>query len=95
MPTPHDWACRDCGGVNDDYTVLNAVWEEAWPGCFEEQRLARLAGTKVRCLLCFRCLEARLGRPLAPSDFSLAMPINRGIAIGIAMARRSALPPRT
>jgi hypothetical protein len=46
----------------------------------------RMREEKVSLLLCFNCLEIRLGRRLMVDDFTPA-PINRPIQLGYAMAK--------
>lgn len=65
--------CYDCGASNDPYMATEAVWREAWP-TYEDDR----ERSRVPLFLCLYCLERRLRRPLALSDFSTA-PINNGI----------------
>jgi len=78
------YQCRDCGVRADDYVVHDRIWYEA----FEMSIHAQFAqARKPRGHLCFECLETRLKRPLRSDDFRL-MPINRGILLGLAMARR-------
>jgi len=38
---------------------------------------------KPHVLLCFDCLEKRLGRNLRKNDFDLEIPVNAGIKLGI------------
>lgn len=86
--------CFDCGDPHGcAYLVHDATWLAAWP---EYSALrARLATAypkgspwrwHVHLLLCFGCLEKRLGRPLHPSDFDLSLPINAGVAFGMRLA---------
>ena len=67
-------ACGDCGGFNPCYMVTREVWEAS-----------RLPQKGALC--CFKCLEARIGRPLALSDFTDA-PINDPVRFGYALAAR-------
>lgn len=70
--------------------VQNDVWFMAWPDYAEQKReVVRIHGRGTplsHLVLCFGCLEKRLGRLLVPSDFDLRVSINRGIALGLRMA---------
>lgn len=67
--------CQDCNCHDEGYMVEEGIWLAAHP-----------AGKKG--LLCLHCLEVRLGRPLAPNDFTNAL-INLPILWGMRMATRS------
>lgn len=60
--------CHDCAGPNDLYMVRDEIWAAIWAPVEPRKGL----------FLCFGCLEARLGRQLALSDFTPA-PINNGL----------------
>jgi hypothetical protein len=81
--------CNDCGKLNDSYMVRNDVWRAAWPDYShrkaEALRLYPKPDVRRHLLLCFRCLEKRLGRTLFPQDFDLTLPINSGICLGLNM----------
>jgi len=59
----HKLDCKDCGGDTfyENYMVWNCIWQQAVP--------------EQKGFLCIGCLEARLGRRLVATDFSL-VPIN-------------------
>ena len=89
--------CFDCGGPSHEYMVDADVWLQAWPDYPEFRREMALKYKKLpedpqrtnrlhHLLLCFPCLEKRLGRELVPADFDLALPANAGIAKGMTMA---------
>ncbi len=65
--------CNDCEVTYPDpYMVHNRIWNE-------------VVGERVRCFLCLKCLETRLGRRLVIQDFTPA-PINDGIRFGFNLA---------
>lgn len=84
--------CEDCAILPEHYMVRNEVWALAWPD-YEEERMRRRRqwrhdGTgSFFCLLCFACLEKRLGRKLTANDFNLELPINKPIAFGMRLAQ--------
>ena len=65
--------CFDCGVdtlTSDEwYAVHNHVWKAAWPNT--KQATGRIE-KPLSEILCIRCLELRLGRPLTPDDFTSA-----------------------
>lgn len=72
--------CHDCGGANpQDYAVKREVWNEAWPDYRKQVSLALNEYGRDHPgrhqLLCFSCIEKRLGRALVPGDF-LKCPLN-------------------
>ena len=74
--------CHNCEGQGDHYWVHDDVWLAAWPAYAAAKKELR------RCLvLCFGCLEKRLGRLLVAEDFDHSRPINRPIILGLRMAR--------
>ena len=68
-------ACADCGvgtiRLGEWYMVNDDVWEQAWAGRRKSWH-GRVPGQEI---LCIACLEQRLGRTLAASDFTDA-PVN-------------------
>jgi hypothetical protein len=58
--------CVDCGDVRDYYMVNDRVWKKA--------------GLNPRQCCCRKCLAPRLGRPLAPADFT-PCPVNDWIEL--------------
>jgi len=72
--------CMDCLRFNDSYMVRSAVWHEA---------TEREEGSDGDGLLCFECLELRLGRSLKIEDFLETAPINRGVLLGYHLAKES------
>jgi hypothetical protein len=91
--TGKQFNCWDCKLVHDSFMVKNEVWKQAMPEYVEEKRkLKSMYGLDrpflVTIHLCFYCLEKRLGRHLRPEDFNLLLPINHGIALGMAMMCR-------
>lgn len=88
---PH--GCFDCDAFVDNYTVAPEVWLEAWPTYKEDKREAMRLHRNTPLmwlLLCFDCLEKRLGRPLKIEDFDLTIGSNQGIALGVRMAQHEA-----
>ena len=87
---PH-WDCWDCKQRTDPYMVQDDVWLEAWPDYMVwREHLTSLLRTKdkpnnpLRLVLCFDCLERRLGRKLVIYDLTSA-PINRLLKKGAEM----------
>jgi hypothetical protein len=71
--------CQDCEGQPDHFMLRHDLWFQTCPD---------------NGVICFRCLESRLGRPLEPSDlidFDAArkLPINRPIYMGFQMGMRA------
>ena len=68
-------ACVDCGintiTLGEFYMVRADVWDQAWRGRRKSYH-GKLPGTEI---LCIGCLERRIGRTLAQSDFT-DVPIN-------------------
>lgn len=83
--------CYDCDQHGGDYMVHTGVWLQAMPDYPERKRILvqRHPGNvpERHILLCFACLEARLGRPLTVDDFKLSIPINHGILLGLRLGR--------
>ena len=65
--------CDECRRIADFYMVKDEVWLSVAP--------------TRESILCFACLESRLGRPLTLDDFP-RLPINRGIRKGYEIAWR-------
>ena len=89
------WACWDCKGWSHAYMVHDEIWLKAWPD-YPTMRLflksvlctkshGREAGGEMRLVLCFECLEKRLGRKLRIVDLT-DYPINNLLKKGAAMA---------
>jgi hypothetical protein len=87
--------CRDCNAPSQSYMVRDEIWLAAWPTYNAERRaLIRAHKTtndpchQTMLLLCFSCLDKRLGRPLRPDDFKLSLSVNAGIVLGMRMSAR-------
>lgn len=76
------YRCFDCGNNAPVYMAHDHVWKTAWPDELEYRKQFRVElsldptaerNSKGRpvfaLLLCFSCLERRLGRPLTIEDF--------------------------
>jgi hypothetical protein len=68
---PDPASCLDCGRDTIELGEYYMVWDGVWLA----SGLERDEG-----MLCFACLERRIGRRLAPDDFTAA-PINRHIEL--------------
>jgi hypothetical protein len=95
-------ACYDCKRGSEFYMVRRETWVRAWP---EYDSLRREILAKRRellrdpdrafpvskfLLLCFDCLERRLGRPLTVDDFDLDLIVNEPIRLGMRLGASSA-----
>lgn len=62
--------CLDCyvhtGLIKHYYTLHDELWKQANPD--------------IDGMLCWKCLEVRLGRPLTPDDFDDTIPVNDNIS---------------
>lgn len=79
--------CHDCESDADNYMVKDLVWRRAFPDYKKVRFQLKVEGKDPRILLCFDCLEKRLGRLLTAEDFDLSVPVNAGIALGIRIGR--------
>jgi len=85
-PRPFPLAnCRDCNRLADHYMVHDDVWHQAFP---DATILRQATG-----VLCFECLEVRLGRKLRLKDFQHKNPMNRSIFLGAQMAAEKTTEP--
>lgn len=94
--------CYDCKGYAEFYMVKRHVWLQAWPDYEElradilERRKACLKNPELAApvhrflLLCFSCLEKRLGREMVADDFDLDLCVNEPIRLGIRIGIRIA-----
>lgn len=75
----HPFSCLDCGRTCTIHRLKDEVWLAACPNYRELKRTliemyaedSRFADYRV-VLLCFRCVERRIGRLLTQADFSSA-----------------------
>jgi hypothetical protein len=95
--------CFDCDKPSPAYMVRHEVWAQAFPDYKETKlQIRKMIGApipeadqwKMCLLLCFSCLEHRLGRYLQPKDFDLRLSINAGIRLGMTFAIRREGPSR-
>jgi hypothetical protein len=87
--------CYDCSSpVYIDYMVKDSVWRDAWPTYVQDRSelVKKYEGTvesfRAHLILCYGCLERRLGRHLNPVDFDFSLPIKESIALGMSMVTR-------
>lgn len=78
--------CHDCKGPYSIYQVHDAVWLEAFPSYPRDVIDAHARGEQL--LLCFDCLERRLGRFLGLSDFPECI-ANSGVFFGYRLRSRT------
>ena len=63
-----NYDCMDCGKPTiDEYMLKHEVWRSV---------------VHTPGILCFYCIQKRLGRSLVIEDFMPNLPINRGIFLG-------------
>lgn len=87
----HHHLCYDCRRDCGSYMVHDEVWDRAWPGYHQLRRELRAKYPVSKygfwgLVLCFKCLERRLGRPLVLGDFTKAV-INQPIVFGFGLGR--------
>lgn len=81
--------CRDCSEVEHyQYMVRKPVWYQAMPDYAEQVKARNALPNRPAIMLCLPCLEKRLGRPLASSDFDLNLPGNQLLRWGMLLATR-------
>lgn len=81
---PYGGTCSLCGGVNQPYMLNTLLWKSAFPEAKgRETTYIKVNDELVSSggfFVCLRCVEDRLGRPLAEADFhEKNPPINNGI----------------
>jgi trehalose/maltose hydrolase-like predicted phosphorylase len=86
---PVSMKCSACGGWDSVCMLQDAVWERVWPEHAVEVERDRQNNTRTYRLLCFVCIETRLGRHLTENDFNKKVPINFPIMKGIRIGERS------
>lgn len=77
--------CFDCKGKYSIYHVNDEVWLQALPSYPRDVIDAHARGEQL--LLCFDCLERRLGRPLTLQDFPECI-ANSGVFFGYLLRSR-------